>query len=128
MAAFDALFYGLAESMVSTLSGTCSLRLTDKATGYDYLAGASAQAPVVEWADVPCTPPYPYETKFVNGTTIRDSDFQLLVPAKGLDARTPPCTPVAGMFVKRDGRWFGIVSVKPLNSGGQNVVYILQCR
>ena len=50
------------------------------------------------------TPPAQWETRFVNGTTILDSDFQIYLPAKDL-----PFTPKLDMTLQMDSATFTVV-------------------
>ncbi len=68
-------------------------------------------------------PPYPYESKLVDGDLIRDGDMRSGIAGSGIEF-----TPKEGIIVEFDSQIWKIVKVNSIYSGERVALYELQLR
>lgn len=69
-----------------------------------------------------------YEQKYIDGTVIRMGDQRVYMPSTATDGVTPVTPDVDGLVLRGTAKPWKIVSVKPLNPNGQQIMYDLQVR
>lgn len=69
------------------------------------------------------TPPEPFDSRYVDGTLIKQDDVQCYVAASGL-----PFTPAKGIKVAIDGKLFHVEATRSVYSGEQVALYWMQLR
>lgn len=94
-----------------TVTVTIETKTKDWGTG---LTGTATATHVVK-----CSPPEPYNQRYIDGDLVRTGDMKTLFAASGL-----PFTPVLGM---RIDEWTA-VRVDPILSGDQTAAYQVQLR
>lgn len=96
--------------------------VTPASKSYDATTGVTTfMSPAINTATV--SPPLMYERKYIDDTTIQDGDAQLILAAQGLTF-----TPTLKHEVHFDSTEWQIVSLRPVYSGEQIAVYMLQVR
>lgn len=125
MGLLDAPLLDIAYKAISTFGGSCVIRKENRA-GYDALTGDSERVADEEYP-APCTPEQAFSKRsfqkaLPDNIAVSAGDFVITVPAKNL-----PIVPAIHMSVKRNGRWFRIIAIDPVNTGDLNVAYTLLC-
>lgn len=121
MARFDSAI-ALAKRLITKNGQAVTLRTFTQVEGTDpnkpWKPGGKVQQ------DLPAVAVFlDYEQKYVDGDTVRMGDQRVFVPASGLT--TAP--EVDGVVLRGSEQW-KIITIKPLNPNGQQIMYELQVR
>ena len=119
---FDREFVPLALEMINEFGKVVAIKYYPDAA-YDPTIGETSEGDFTSYTKK-VIPPYPYEQKFVDGDIVRAGDVQTGIAGSGLEF-----VPEPGLTkIIIDTLVWNIVNMKPIYSGEQIALFILQLR
>lgn len=118
----DTEFVPLALEMIEEFGKTVEIKIYPDAV-YDVVQGETTVGDYVRYVKK-IIPPYPYEQKYINGDIIQMGDLQTGIAGSGLGF-----VPEPGLTtITIDSTVWKIVNMKPIYSGEQIALFLLQLR
>ena len=118
---FDLEFVPMALDMIEEF-GKLAVFSTTPQQGFDPTKGEAINIDPLNYIRK-ISPPFPYEQKYIDGNMIQQDDCWAYLASSGLNF-----TPLKGMSVTFDRLVFKIMTIKPIYSGEQICLFLLQLR